>query len=599
MSTPPTSPYQSASLYVGDLHPTVTEALLFEIFKAAGPVASIRVCRDAVTRRSLGYAYVNYHNVTDAERALDSLNYYKIKGMSCRIMWSYRDPSIRKSGEGNIFIKNLDKSIDNKSLYDTFNTFGNILSCKVVTDEKGNSKGYGFIHYETKEAAEESAAKVNGMLLNGKIVYVGPFVPKKERMREGGKKKFTNVYVKNLDPEYTDEDLKKDFSAYGKVQSAIIMRDQNGKSRGFGFVNFEDPETAQEAAAKLNAQKIRGKTVYVGRAQSRGERDAILKQLREERAQKYQGRNLYVKNLDDGIDEDKLSEAFSVYGPITSCRIMVDEKGNSKGFGFVCFESTEDASKAVTEMNGSMLGGKPIYVALAESKEVRRSKLEAQHAARAVARMNMNPPNMAPAHTHIYPGSPFYPPQGQHPGGFVYPQVPVRGRWPAQGGSPGRQAGGNPYQQPIPNYIVPMAQRQGPRRLQAGVNQVQMGNNQGYKYTNNARNQQMNGPGGESVPGAAVDISAGMVNPSEQDALASMLQLATPEDRKNTIGERLYPLVEAIEPGHGPKITGMLLESMPTKELLHLLGSQEALRDKVQEALAVLKDYHEEAGGDV
>lgn len=597
MSSPPiTSPYQSASLYVGDLHPTVTEALLFEIFKAAGPVASIRVCRDAVTRRSLGYAYVNYHNVADAERALESLNYYKIKGTCCRIMWSHRDPSIRKSGEGNIFIKNLDKSIDNKTLYDTFNTFGNILSCKVVTDEKGNSKGYGFIHYETKEAADESGAKVNGMLLNGKIVYVGPFIPKKERMKDGGNKKYTNVYVKNLELNYTEEDLIRDFSNFGKVQSAVIMRDEN-KSKGFGFVNFEDAESAQEASAKLNNQKLGEKTVYVGRAQSRSERDTILKQLREERAQKYQGRNLYIKNLDDQIDEEKLAEAFSVYGSITSCRIMVDEKSNSKGFGFVCFESTEDASKAVTEMNGSMLGGKPIYVALAESKEVRRSKLEAQHAQRAVARMNMNPPNMAPAHTHIYPGSPFYPPQGQHPGGFVYPQVPVRGRWPAPGSGQGRQGGGNPYQQPLPNYIVPMAQRQGPRR----VNQV-MGN-QGFKYTNNARNQQqINGQVPSDAGQAPLDPQGQMASQApEQDALASLLQMASPEERKNIIGEKLYPLVEGIEPGHGPKITGMLLESMPVKELLHLLSSQEALHEKVQEALAVLKDYNigQEEAGDV
>lgn len=66
-----------------------------------------------------------------AERALDTMNFDILHGRPMRIMWSQRDPAVRRSGTGNIFIKNLDKVIDNKSIYDTFSLFGNILSCKV------------------------------------------------------------------------------------------------------------------------------------------------------------------------------------------------------------------------------------------------------------------------------------------------------------------------------------------------------------------------------------------------------------------------------------------------------------------------------------
>ena len=105
-----------------------------------------------------------------AERAISTMNLDLIRGRRCRTIWLRRDPSLRKSSVGNIFIKNLDKSIDNNSLYKTFSVFGNILSCKIAEAEDGTSKGYGFVHFDTEEAAEDAIAQVNGMLLNDKKV---------------------------------------------------------------------------------------------------------------------------------------------------------------------------------------------------------------------------------------------------------------------------------------------------------------------------------------------------------------------------------------------------------------------------------------------
>jgi polyadenylate-binding protein len=348
-----------------------------------------------------------------AERALDTMNFDVINGRPVRIMWSQRDPSLRKSGVGNIFIKNLDKSIDNKIMYDTFSTFGNILSCKVAQDEDGNSKGYGFVHFESEEAATNAILKVNGMLLNGKKVFVGRFVPRKEREKHMGERVrlFTNVYVKNLSEEYdSDEKLRALFEPYGEISSAKVVPDDSGKSKGFGFVSFEEPEMAEKACDDLNGKELsNGKTLFVGRAQKKAERQAELRrkfeQLKIERLNRYQGVNLYVKNLDDQIDDERLRKEFAPFGTITSAKVMTDSTLRSKGFGFVCFSTPEEATKAVTEMNNRIVVTKPLYVALAQRKDERRMHLLSQHVQRSGGGMRVQtlPAPAAPGTHHHHP----------------------------------------------------------------------------------------------------------------------------------------------------------------------------------------------------
>ncbi|XP_077975555.1 uncharacterized protein LOC144431373 [Styela clava] len=95
----------------------------------------------------------------------------------------------------------------------------------------------------------------------------------------------------------------------------------------------------------------------------------------ENKKNKFPGFNLYVKNLDDSFTDASLREAFKEFGVITSAKVMCDASGHSKGFGFVCFTAKDEADKALKEMNGRIVGSKPLYVAMAQKKEERKQYL--------------------------------------------------------------------------------------------------------------------------------------------------------------------------------------------------------------------------------
>jgi polyadenylate-binding protein len=86
---------------------------------------------------------------------------------------------------------------------------------------------------------------------------------------------------------------------------------------------------------EINEKEVNGKILFCGRAQKKSERQAELlrrfQQQKLERINQFQGVNLYIKNLEETIDDTRLRKEFESYGTITSAKVMRDDKGNSKG----------------------------------------------------------------------------------------------------------------------------------------------------------------------------------------------------------------------------------------------------------------------------
>jgi len=589
----------NSSLYCGDLRKEVTEANLFRIFNAVGPVSSIRVCRDAISRQSLGYAYINFVNPVDAERALDTMNFTPINSKPCRLMWSERNPEKRKRHEANLFICNLHPTIDNKTLFDTFSMFGDILSCKIQTDDNGVSLGYGFVHYTTKSAAEKALQRVNGMEIAGKKVLVCHHKARNRREKEEKKEDaWTNLYVKNFPSDWNEDKLKELVSPHGEC-TVCISKKEDGTSKGFGFVNFKKHEDAKKALEALAGVKFGEESLYVSRHRSKVERqkmakDAYVKE-KQARFQRYQGLNLYVKNLPSSCDDEKLRSLFEPFGTITSTKVMFSkEDQKSKGFGFVCFEKKEMAEAAIKGMHSKMVDNKPLFVCMAEMKEQRMARFQNQ-SRHNVFRPNREPTQMKPHTPGGFPratvmrdraapridktawGPQRMPPQYPMPYGGGYPMMPRNPIQMTRPGLPPMQPIAHQHPQRLPMQYGQQPTQKPPhyRQMNPGASIKGAGRTPQWGVKQTKRSPKGGGP---------------TKQPTTNQELISQLAVLDNAQAKQLLGEKLFVEIAKYEKDAAGKITGMLLE-MDNTELILLLEDKTALRKKILEALNVLKQH--------
>ncbi|KXN65578.1 hypothetical protein CONCODRAFT_62130 [Conidiobolus coronatus NRRL 28638] len=312
-SNPPVQQQQQSSaadgsrtLYVGNLDTKVTEYMLLDIFATCGHVLSVKIIQDKnpSSPTSASYGFVEFQDSVSAEQALQTLNGRKIYGLEIKVNWAFASNNSAKedtSSHFHIFIGDLSSEVNDALLNKAFSPFGTMSDARVMWDPNtGKSRGYGFVAYRNKSDAELAISSMNGQWLGNRSIrvnwanqkganaetvrggklsifilyrnptfYLGPSSNASSAPAPGNMSNLnyetvltqsspynTTVYIGNITPNTTQENIAPLFQQYGYIIEMRVQAD-----RGFAFVKLTTHENAAMAIVGLNGTMVNGRPI--------------------------------------------------------------------------------------------------------------------------------------------------------------------------------------------------------------------------------------------------------------------------------------------------------------------------------------------------
>uniref|UniRef100_A0A672TGL9 RNA-binding protein 39-like n=1 Tax=Sinocyclocheilus grahami TaxID=75366 RepID=A0A672TGL9_SINGR len=169
------------------------------------------------------------------------------------------------------------------------------------------------------------------------------------------------VFCMQLAARIRPRDLEDFFSAVGKVRDVRMISDRNSRrSKGIAYIEFVEA-TSVPLAIGLTGQRVLGVPIIVQASQAEKNRAAAMASMLQRGGAGPM--RLYVGSLHFNITEDMLRGIFEPFGKIEGIQLMMDsETGRSKGYGFISFADAECAKKALEQLNGFELAGRPMKV---------------------------------------------------------------------------------------------------------------------------------------------------------------------------------------------------------------------------------------------
>ncbi|KAG8376250.1 hypothetical protein BUALT_Bualt09G0043500 [Buddleja alternifolia] len=273
------------SVYVGNIHPQVTEPLLQEVFSSTGPLEGCKLIR----KDKSSYGFVDYFDRRSAALAIVTLNGRHLFGQPIKVNWAYASAQREDtSNHFNIFVGDLSPEVTDATLFACFSVYPSCSDARVMWDQKtGRSRGFGFVSFRSQQEAQGAINDLNGKWLGSRQIRCnwaakgaglgddqqssdsknvveltnGTSDDGQEKRNEDAPEnnpQYTTVYVGNLAPEVTSVDLHRHFHALGVgvIEDVRIQRD-----KGFGFIRYSSHAEAARAIQMGNARILFGKPV--------------------------------------------------------------------------------------------------------------------------------------------------------------------------------------------------------------------------------------------------------------------------------------------------------------------------------------------------
>ncbi|KUI67868.1 RNA-binding protein rsd1 [Cytospora mali] len=193
-----------------------------------------------------------------------------------------------------VFVQQLAARLRTRELKEFFEKVGPVSEAQIVKDRVSNrSKGVGYVEFKNEDSVQAALQLTGQKLLGIPVIVQLTEAEKNRQVRETGTSgghpnsiPFHRLYVGNIHFSITEQDLQNVFEPFGELEFVQLQKDDSGRSRGYGFVQFRDAGQAREALEKMNGFDLAGRPIRVGLGNDKFTPESTANLL-----QRFQGQN--------------------------------------------------------------------------------------------------------------------------------------------------------------------------------------------------------------------------------------------------------------------------------------------------------------------